>query len=70
MQELKRNCKCLIKLDRNSVLLMDKAQLAAELSYESHNQKIIGFEDLGHLGRSIGQANHALVFMVRGVRKK
>ena len=70
VQELKRKCKSLKKLDRNCVLLMDEAQLAAELSYESHNQKIIGFEDLGHLGRSIGQANHALVFMVRGVRKK
>jgi len=47
-----------------------------EMSIRQHlhfNQKtdcIEGFEDLGRHGRISGIANHALVFMLRGLRKR
>ncbi|KAH0819018.1 hypothetical protein GEV33_003773 [Tenebrio molitor] len=40
------------------------------LEKERSKQYLSGFEDIGHLGRTNKAANHALVFMVRGVRKQ
>ncbi|XP_049948119.1 uncharacterized protein LOC126456407 [Schistocerca serialis cubense] len=39
------------------------------LYYNASKQEISGFQDLGHLGKSNIHANHALVFMVRGIHK-
>ncbi|KAF2890652.1 hypothetical protein ILUMI_15521 [Ignelater luminosus] len=56
-------------LNRNCVLLFDEMSLSSGFHYKAHKQTITGFEDLDHLGRSSQAANHALVFMARGVRK-
>lgn len=37
--------------------------------YEAHKQQNSGFENLGELGRTFRAANHALVLMIRGLRK-
>ena len=49
---------------------MDDVHLLVGLSYDPYKEIIIGYEDSGHLGKSEGEANHALVCMVRGIRKK
>lgn len=58
------------ELDRFCALIFDELSLSSGLSYESHRQRISGFEDLGALGRTSNPANHALVFMVRVLRKR
>ncbi|KAF2903779.1 hypothetical protein ILUMI_02385 [Ignelater luminosus] len=55
--------------DRNCTLMFDEMSLNSGFYYLKDKQKIVGYEDLGHLGRTEKGANHALVFMVRGIRK-
>ena len=55
--------------DRCCSLLFDEISLSSSLHYDTTKQKFIGYEDLGHLGRTIRKANHALVFMIRGLRR-
>ncbi|KAJ8911783.1 hypothetical protein NQ315_008836 [Exocentrus adspersus] len=55
--------------DRCCSLIFDEMSLSPSFYYDANNQLIYGYEDLGHLGRINKQANHALVFMVRGLRK-
>ncbi|KAJ8915411.1 hypothetical protein NQ315_008300, partial [Exocentrus adspersus] len=50
-------------------LIFDEMSLSPGFYYDANNQLIYGYEDLGHLGRINKQANHALVFMIRGLRK-
>ncbi|RZC38536.1 Tnp P element domain containing protein, partial [Asbolus verrucosus] len=45
-----------------------KYLFAKGFHYDCCKQKICGFEDLGPLGRTDRYANHALVFMVRGIK--
>lgn len=56
--------------DRNCLLLFDEIGLSKGFYYEQNKERITGYEDLGHLGRNNKTANHALVFMIRGVRRK
>lgn len=55
--------------DRFCTLIFDEMSLSSGLYYQKHKQRIMGFEDLGHLRRTEKMANHALVFMVRGIRR-
>ncbi|KAL3279373.1 hypothetical protein HHI36_016883 [Cryptolaemus montrouzieri] len=57
------------ELDRHCVLLLDEISLLCGLHYERHKGHISGYEDLGHLGRSENVADHALVCLVRSIRK-
>ena len=50
-------------------LLFDEISLHSGLHYDTRTRKLIRYEDLGHLGRSVQRADHALVFMVRGVAR-
>ncbi|KAG8235977.1 hypothetical protein J437_LFUL017913 [Ladona fulva] len=43
--------------------------LGEGFKYNDHENRIIGFEDLGSLGRTQRHANHALVFMALGLTK-
>ncbi|KAJ8913902.1 hypothetical protein NQ315_005699 [Exocentrus adspersus] len=43
--------------------------LSSGFHYETTAQRICGYEDLGTLGRTRNYANHALTFMVRGIKK-
>ena len=58
------------ELDRCCTLMFDEMSLCSGLYYERHKQKVCGFEDLGPLGTTSNCANHVLVFMIRGMRKK
>jgi len=69
LQQLKIKSDEMNPLDRYCALLFDEVSLDSGFYYEAHKQKIIGYEDLGQLGRTNKPANHALVFMIRGLRK-
>lgn len=57
-------------IDRTCCLIFDEIALAEQLVFDKVHDKIIGVVDLGTLGRKIETANHALVFMIHGLRKK
>lgn len=69
LQQLKIKSDEMNLLDRYCSLLFDEVSLDNGLYYEANKQKIIGYEDLGKLGRTSKPANHALVLMIRGLRK-
>lgn len=56
-------------LDRNCALLFDEIALSEQLVFNTSEDKVSGFVDLGPLGRKNEQANHALIFMVNGLHK-
>lgn len=58
------------KLDRFCTVIFDEVSISASLQFNESNGKVIGFEDLGQSDRSTKFADKALVFMVRGIRKK
>ncbi|XP_044762250.1 uncharacterized protein LOC123319389 [Coccinella septempunctata] len=68
MEHLKAQTEKMHVLDRCCVLIFDEISLCSGFSYERRKQRISGFEDLGSLGRTSNPANHALVFMIRGIK--
>ena len=56
--------------DRYVAVIFDEMVLKTALVYNHGLDKIEGFEDLGELGSSHFIADHALVFMVRGLLSK
>jgi hypothetical protein len=69
IENLKLHVESMDELDRCCTLIFDEVSLCKGFHYETSKQRISGFEDLGSLGRTDRYANHALVFMVRGIRK-
>ncbi|KAJ8966123.1 hypothetical protein NQ314_003730 [Rhamnusium bicolor] len=63
LEHLKLQTEKMDELDRCCTLIFNEVSLSRGFYYESHRQKICGFEDLGTLGRNENAANHALVFM-------
>lgn len=59
----------LLKLDRKCALLFDEVTISPGLSYDSSRDQVIGFVDNGTV-RQQRFADHAVVFMLRGIRKK
>jgi hypothetical protein len=53
--------------DKLCKLMFDEICLSTNLTYSKLNDKIIGYEDLGSLGRNDNVANHALVFMIQSL---
>lgn len=53
--------------NQKCLLLFDEISLGHGLTYDKSNDKIVGYVDLGHLGRFHQEANHALVFMLVGI---
>ena len=49
------------------VITIDEMSLRAGASYNITEDVVEGFEDFGSLGTTSKPANHALVFMVRGL---
>lgn len=58
------------KLDRYCTVVFDEISISASLQFIASTGKVIGFEDLGHNEQSCKFADKALVFMIRGLRKK
>ncbi|KAG8236871.1 hypothetical protein J437_LFUL017075 [Ladona fulva] len=56
-------------IEKCCILLFDEMSLGEGFKYNDHEDRIIGFEDLGSLGRTQRHANHALVFMAQGLTK-
>ena len=56
--------------NRQCVLVFDEMSLESSLTYNSSADVIEGYEDFGDLGRTEFIANHATVFMVRGLKSK
>jgi len=69
-EHLKLAVKKLKKLDRYCSIVFDEIALSASLQYTDRHAKVIGFKDLGGPHRSSDYADKALVFMIRGSRKK
>ncbi|KAJ8962867.1 hypothetical protein NQ318_001275 [Aromia moschata] len=67
LRALKNKAGNMDPLDKYCVLLFDEIQIKSELSYETNQQRVCGYQDLGQLGRSLSVANRALVFMIRGL---
>lgn len=57
-------------LDKYCTVIFDEISLSAGLQYFPHQDKVIGFEDLGNNKTKSVFADKALTFMVRGIRKK
>lgn len=53
--------------DKFCVVSFDEMSLRVGLSYNLSEDSVEGFEDFGSLGKTSRLANHALVFMVRGL---
>ena len=47
--------------------MWDEMSLKAEFVYNRENDVIVGYENFGSSGRTKLQADHALVFMARGI---
>ncbi|KAJ8979110.1 hypothetical protein NQ317_014122 [Molorchus minor] len=69
LEHLRLQTEKMDELDRCCTLIFDEISLSCGFHYDVHQQKVYGFEDLGILGRNDNVANHALVFMIRGVKK-
>jgi hypothetical protein len=69
IENLKLHVESRDELDLCCTLIFDEVSLCKGFHYESFKQRIYEFEDLGSLGRTYPYANHALIFMVRGIRK-
>ena len=64
---LKVKVQSMSEQDKQCVLVFDEMSLKSGLTYNLQSDSIEGFENLGTLGTSKYIANHALVFMVRGL---
>ena len=51
-------------------IAFDAMSLKESLNFDQASDSIIGREDFGEHGKSFKQANHALVFMIKGLVKK
>lgn len=65
----RRLAKCSEELQK-CVLLFDEVSLQHGLTYDQLNDNIVGYVDMGDLGRFREEANHALVFMLASVSGK
>lgn len=66
LEKLKKMTGNMEKLDTYVVLLWDEVKLMLHLQYNPVIDQVVGFEDFGHK-RTEKFADHALVFMVRGI---
>ncbi|XP_049826262.1 uncharacterized protein LOC126266401 [Aethina tumida] len=53
--------------DKNCCLLFDEVSLSSGIHFQVKKQEFCGFKDYGHLGKTSKKADHALVFMIRGL---
>ncbi|KAK9685564.1 Transposase protein [Popillia japonica] len=69
LQLLQDTIKPMPEEGRHCVFSFDKMQLSPSSDYNSHEDCVTSFSDFGQKKR-LKIADHALVFMVRGIRKK
>lgn len=66
-QHLKKQVRLMKERDKVCFLMWDEMLLQLHLDYDATKKHILGFEDFGKQ-RSARFADHALVFMVRGIQ--
>lgn len=66
---LKKNLKNLSDRQKYCIIVFDEVSLETSLQYNDSTGSITGFEDNG-MSRTQNFADHALVFLIRGVVKK
>ncbi len=69
LDNLKKQTKDWGPLDKTVVLAFDGISLSKGFYYETKKQEMCGFEDLGNGRRRKVKANHAEVYMIRGVKR-
>jgi hypothetical protein len=62
--KLKTRIEKMKPIEKICKLMFDEMTLSTDLTYSKSDDKIVGYEDLGSLGRNKNLANHSLVFMV------
>jgi hypothetical protein len=67
---LRHSLQKMSKKDRYCCLLFDETSISENVRFNHKFDCIEGFEDLGSLGRTCNIANHALLFMARGLHRK
>jgi hypothetical protein len=67
---LRLSVKKMSEIDRYCCLLFDEKSIRENVRFNQKFDCIEGFEDHGSQRRNSDVANHALVFMVRGVHRK
>ena len=67
---LKRKSEVLPKEERLCGIVFDAMSIKEFLHFDQTSDSIIGREDFGEHGKSFKLANHALVFMIKGLIKK
>jgi hypothetical protein len=66
-EKLKTRVSKMSNVNKLCRVMFDEISLATNLTYCKLTDSIIGYEDLGTLGRTNSCANHALVFMVQSI---
>ncbi len=69
IESLEESVQKLISLDRYCAVLFDEMILRPGLQYNTRTDFIVGFQDTGY-ERKTTFADHAFVFMVRGIRRR
>lgn len=69
MDALKSSIAKLDSLDKHCVLMFDEISLEPSLTYDRKWDEVVGFQDIDG-NKTLKFADHALVFMVQGLRKK
>ena len=54
----------------SAMTVMDEMVIKGTVMYNTEKEEIEGVEDFGHIGRTQYIANHAIVFVVRGLLSK
>ena len=67
---LKKKAETLPEEETLCGIVFDAMSIKESLHYDRASDSIIGREDFGEYGKSLKLANHALVFMVKGLIKK
>ena len=70
MQALKKSIKRMSDQDKVVALMFDEVYLNKGFYYNKRGQRVDGFEDYGNGRKTDKVADHALVFMVQGLKRK
>lgn len=70
LSKLGKRVSKMARVDKICTLMFDEMSLSRQMTYDKKHDKVVGYVDLGTLGRFNEEADHALVFMVQGVCKR
>lgn len=68
MHKIAMKAENMSNFEKECVLMWDEMSIKAILQYNSKDDLVEGYQDLGHLGRTNNFAKHALCFLLRGLK--